>query len=124
MFPGLAGAGSSLEATLPSLGRGDGRNQQLNLMKSYSQNIRRWLALATVVATPALTASAQKLFFENFDAVPLGPNPEEASKGDKVWTRTPPVGWLVDDSQMPGFGTPDTPPTTAAPSGRDGRLPM
>ena len=50
MFPGLAGAGSSLEATLPSLGRGDGRNQQLNLMKSYSQNIRRWLALATVVA--------------------------------------------------------------------------
>jgi hypothetical protein len=42
-----------------------------------------------------------------FDSLPLGPNPEEASKGEKVWTRTPPTGWLIDDTGMPGYGTPE-----------------
>lgn len=63
--------------------------------------------LAAAAATPILPVSGQKLFYESFDSVPLGPNPEEASKGDKVWTRTPPTGWSVDDSKMPGYGTPE-----------------
>ena len=63
------------------------------------------LLLAGVALTPSVMA--QKLFFENFDGVPLGPNPEEASKGAKVWTKTPPAGWVIDDTGMPGFGTPE-----------------
>lgn len=54
-----------------------------------------------------LPSSAQSLFYESFDGVPLGPNVEEASAGSLVWTRTPPTGWTIDDTQMPGFGQPD-----------------
>lgn len=63
------------------------------------------LLLASGALVPA--AHAQKLYSENFDTVPLGPNPEEASKGAAVWTKTPPTGWVIDDTGMPGYGTPD-----------------
>lgn len=67
----------------------------------------RFCILIAAAASVSLPAFGQKLYYENFDSVPFGPNPEEASKGAKVWTRTPPTGWTVDDSQMPGFGTPE-----------------
>jgi hypothetical protein len=49
--------------------------------------------------------NAQRFFFEDFESLPLGPNVEEGLAGDAVWTKTPPAGWVADDSQMPGFGT-------------------
>ena len=54
-----------------------------------------------------MSSHGQKLFYEGFDALPFGPNVEEASAGTAVWTKTPPTGWVIDDSQMPGFGTPE-----------------
>ncbi|MBX3747781.1 MAG: hypothetical protein KF833_20935 [Verrucomicrobiae bacterium] len=54
-----------------------------------------------------MPAPGQKLFFENFDGLPLGPNVEEASAGAQVWTKTPPAGWEIDDTGMPGWGEPD-----------------
>ncbi len=63
--------------------------------------------MVSIGACLTLPAFGQKLFFENFDAVPLGPNVEEASVGAKVWTRTPPTGWVIDDTGMPGYGQPD-----------------
>jgi len=65
-----------------------------------------FLAAASLVSVPAF---GQKLYLETFDSAPLGPNPEEASKGANVWTKTPPAGWAVDDTGMPGFGTPEYP---------------
>jgi hypothetical protein len=56
----------------------------------------------------ASTASAQKAFFEDFEGLVLGPNQEEALAGIKVWTKTPPTGWTIDDSGMPGMGNPAT----------------
>jgi hypothetical protein len=47
------------------------------------------------------------LFFEDFNGIELGPNVEEASAGEKVWTNQPPTGWAVDNTQMLGFGSPD-----------------
>jgi hypothetical protein len=47
------------------------------------------------------------LFIETFDSLPLGPNVEEASAGDQVWTKTPPANWTVDDTGMPGYDQPD-----------------
>ncbi|MBX3747783.1 MAG: immunoglobulin domain-containing protein [Verrucomicrobiae bacterium] len=47
------------------------------------------------------------VFVEDFDGLELGPNVEEALAGDAVWTKTPPPGWTVDDSGMPGFDEPD-----------------
>lgn len=47
------------------------------------------------------------LFFEDFNSIELGPNVEESSVGEKVWTNQPPTGWAVDNTQMLGFGSPD-----------------
>jgi hypothetical protein len=63
--------------------------------------------LAAAAASFSVPAFGQKLFYENFDTVPFGPNPEEGSQGERVWTKTPPTGWTVDDTGMPGYGTPE-----------------
>lgn len=47
------------------------------------------------------------LFYEDFNGIQLGPNVEEASVGEEVWTNKPPTGWTVDNTNMLGFGTPD-----------------
>lgn len=65
----------------------------------------RQVAIAAFIGA-ATSASAQKAFFEDFESLPLGPNVEEALAGAKVWTHTPPAGWVQDDSKMPGFGNP------------------
>jgi hypothetical protein len=86
--------------------RNDMKREQLRFHRRHGG----WLACATMAlaATVSLPAFGQKLFYENFDSVPFGFPPEEGSKGNgKVWTRTPPTGWKVDDTGMPGFGTPE-----------------
>lgn len=47
------------------------------------------------------------LFVEDFDSLVLGPNVEEGLANEKAFTRVPPAGWVIDDSQMPGFNEPD-----------------
>ncbi|MBN1805236.1 MAG: LamG domain-containing protein, partial [Sedimentisphaerales bacterium] len=44
------------------------------------------------------------LFAEDFEGLVLGPNIDEAVAGDAVWTDTPPEGWIVDESSIPGIG--------------------
>jgi hypothetical protein len=46
------------------------------------------------------------LFAEDFEGLPLGPNVDESLPGEKVWTKTPPPGWVQDDTGVPGIGTP------------------
>ena len=46
------------------------------------------------------------LFEEDFEGVELGPSPEESPGTEGVWTDTPPVGWTVDESGVPGIGDP------------------
>ena len=46
------------------------------------------------------------LWAEDFDELPLQPS-EDESYGDNYFTRTPPPGWEIDDSGMPGYGDPD-----------------
>ncbi len=45
---------------------------------------------------------------EDFEGLPLGPNVDETLVGDQVWTDTPPAGWVVDESGIPGIGDPAT----------------
>jgi hypothetical protein len=47
------------------------------------------------------------LFSENFNGLPLGPNVDETVAGTNVWTKTAPAGWTIDDSGVPGAGTPN-----------------
>lgn len=48
------------------------------------------------------------LFYEDFDSLVLGPNVQEdcENPNPSAFTKTPPAGWVLDDSQMPGFGNP------------------
>ncbi len=52
-----------------------------------------------------LTATIEKtvLFEEDFEGLALGPNVDEALAGDAVWTDTPPEGWSIDESGIPGI---------------------
>ncbi|MCA9190005.1 MAG: PEP-CTERM sorting domain-containing protein, partial [Planctomycetales bacterium] len=61
------------------------------------------LLLAATIVMMAGPAYAQLVLInENFDNLPYGPNVEEALAGDNVWTDTPPAGWTIDDSGIPG----------------------
>lgn len=50
-------------------------------------------------------APRTQAFFETFDALPLGPSIHEPA-AQQVWTDTPPLGWIVDDSGVPSVGNP------------------
>ncbi len=95
------------EGNCQGLGLCKSKINTVNTMKRYSRKIRLWFVLAAAAIVPVMPVSGQKLFLENFDSLPLGLNPEEASQGANVWTRTPPAGWSIDDTGMPGFGTPE-----------------
>ena len=46
------------------------------------------------------------LLSENFEGLPLGKNVDEGTAGEKVWTKTAPTGWTIDDKGVPGAGNP------------------
>ena len=48
------------------------------------------------------------VFAEDFEGLVLGPKVDEAVAGDAVWTETPPPGWVIDESGIPGIGDPAT----------------
>lgn len=78
---------------------------------SYSVEIKNTVGavnsdFANVSVLP-LTSGRLVLLSENFDGLPLGPNVDEGVAGDQVWTKTPPAGWTIDDSGVPGAGDPD-----------------
>lgn len=54
-----------------------------------------------------VTAGRTILLEEDFDSLPLGPSVDEGIPGAEVWTKTPPEGWFIDDSGVPGAGTDD-----------------
>jgi hypothetical protein len=45
-------------------------------------------------------------FQEDFEGVELGTSPEENAGTPGVWTDTPPEGWFIDESGIPGIGDP------------------
>lgn len=46
------------------------------------------------------------LYFEDFESIVLGPNQEETTPGEEVWSDVPPAGWEVDRTGVPGFDEP------------------
>ena len=77
------------------------------------KDARRWFAALGVAAClSGLPTVAQTYYFESFEGLPLGPNVNENSAGEKVWTKTPPPGWVQDDSGVPGVGDDATDGTT------------
>lgn len=60
-----------------------------------------WWGIDNIV----ITGEKAALFFEDFNSLPLGPKVDEGLAGSNVWTKTPPAGWSIDDSGVPGAGT-------------------
>jgi hypothetical protein len=48
------------------------------------------------------------VFTEDFNSLELGPNVDEGVANAAAWTDTPPTGWTVDDSGVPGVDDPAT----------------
>ena len=84
-----------------AIGFGDKNNPQAGGSgKMYIDDIR--LAAAAAPVGPIL------LLDEDFESVELGASIEESPGTEDVWTDTPPEGWIVDESGVPGIGDPDT----------------
>ncbi|MHC4226329.1 MAG: hypothetical protein ACYSW0_02760 [Planctomycetota bacterium] len=56
------------------------------------------------LAAGAAPVGKSLLFQEDFESVVLGPSIEESAGTQDVWTDTPPEGWTVDESGVPGIG--------------------
>ncbi|MFZ2149388.1 MAG: hypothetical protein WAV28_19425, partial [Sedimentisphaerales bacterium] len=80
-----------------AIGFGDKNNVQAGGSgKMYFDDIR--------LATAAAPVGKVLLFEEDFDSMVLGTTVEESPGTEEVWTNTPPAGWIVDNSGVPGFG--------------------
>jgi len=80
-----------------AIGFGDKNNVQAGGSgKMYFDDIRLAIAAAPV--------GRVVLLVENFESVVLGPSVEESPGTEDVWTDTPPAGWIVDESGVPGIG--------------------
>ena len=66
-----------------------------------------YTAPIVLAASIVATASGAVLFSEDFESVTLGPNVDETLAEANAWTATPPAGWTVNSSGVPGFGTLD-----------------
>ncbi|MHC4435181.1 MAG: hypothetical protein ACYTBS_25385, partial [Planctomycetota bacterium] len=83
-----------------AIGFGDQNNPQGGAGTVYFDDIR----LATAAHPPVLKRPLP--FQEDFEGVDLGTSPEEAAGTEGVWTDTPPEGWFIDESGVPGVGDP------------------
>jgi len=66
------------------------------------------LALVLAWAGAVQAQSGYVLLSEDFENLPLGPNVDEGTAGDAVWTDIPPAGWFNDASGVPGIEDPAT----------------
>jgi len=64
------------------------------------------VALIAGMATPA--SANLPLLLENFDALPLGPSPEENPTALNAWNGVGPAGWVPNNAGVPGQGDPAT----------------
>jgi hypothetical protein len=66
------------------------------------------LALLAITLSAGATRALEKIFFEDFESLTLGPNQEETTEGSEVWTNVPPTGWTINNAGMPAQGNPVT----------------
>lgn len=77
------------------------------LMSRKSGIARKLLSIGlclVLASAHAQQSQAATLFSEDFDRIVLGPKVDEGLAGNQVWSGTPPTGWFVDDSNVPGGG--------------------
>jgi len=97
------------ETVIVSLDNPEGAQNVVLTFGYYDASNNWWWAIDNVVVSgfPKGEAPPILVFSEKFDGVTLIPSVDEAPPGN-FWTKTPPDGWAIDDSRMPGFGDPTT----------------
>jgi hypothetical protein len=66
-----------------------------------------WWAIDNIVVSGLPEQRTRRLFFANFEGLPLNEPLDEAPPGDpEVWSDVAPDGWVIDDSEVPGAGDP------------------
>ncbi|MBN2313906.1 MAG: hypothetical protein JXM79_08240 [Sedimentisphaerales bacterium] len=90
------------------LGDGPGGSRPLNGILDEVTIYNRGLSIGEVRYLAGDRLPPVVLFEEDFEGLTLGPNVDEGLAGDAVWTDTPPEGWSVDESGIPGIGDPNT----------------
>jgi len=78
-----------------------GAQKMVIIFRYYDAGNNWWWAIDNV----KVTGQTAPLFKEDFEGLTLGPNVDETLAGDTVWTKTPPTGWSIDDTGVPGAGT-------------------
>jgi hypothetical protein len=98
---------STNETVIVSLDAPEGAQSVVLTFGYYDASNNWWWAIDNVVVSgyPKAEAAPVRIFSEKFDGVTLIPSVDEAPPGS-FWTKTPPEGWSIDDSRMPGFGDP------------------
>ena len=84
----------------------DGGDSREGKMLSFSvvegwNDASQWAS--AILAEAEVEVEKTVLFAEDFEGLALGPNVDESLAGDAVWTDTPPEGWIVDESGIPGI---------------------
>lgn len=72
---------------------------------SYSVNEDEMLSINAPGLLTNDYYSTTVLYSESFDSLPLGPAVEESGGDGTDFTHTPPVGWSINRSGVPGWGT-------------------
>ncbi|MCH7917728.1 MAG: hypothetical protein IIC50_07045 [Planctomycetes bacterium] len=95
------------EAATVTFGRPVGAQKMVLTFGYFDASNNWWWAIDNleVLGEPRIF-----LLREDFESLPLGPNVEESIGTEVVqaWTDTPPAGWTIDESGVPGVGNPAT----------------
>lgn len=81
----------------------------VGLFASRRRRCRQAAALLAAAVTLGAVSPASAnfpLLLENFDALPLGPSPEEDPAALNAWNGVGPAGWVVNNAGVPGLGNP------------------
>lgn len=80
----------------------EGAQTMVIVFRYFDAGNNWWWAIDNI----KVTGGIPPLFHEDFEGLTLGPSVEESQFGEAVWTKTPPAGWTIDDSGVPGAGDP------------------
>lgn len=82
------------------------RTSQKTRSNSRTHRLARVCLLTGALSATILSTQAQRVFFEDFEELPLGHSQEEGVSADSVWTKTAPTGWVANDAGVPGIDNP------------------
>ncbi len=101
--PGFKADAISEVVTIP-LNNPAGANTATLRFRYFEAGNDWWWAIDNVSVDGDIAAVPTNFLMEDFEGVVLTPSTNEIFSSDEVWSETPPAGWVVDDTMVPGAG--------------------